>query len=87
MRGLAVQDRQHADEDVDEVMSVTGPWGMIVKGADNEARWYVSKRFFELNYERAKRQCEACRGRGVLIAIDDVSEKCTYCNGKGWIAL
>ncbi len=28
--------------------------GMIAIGADNDARWYVSKRFFEENYEEVK---------------------------------
>jgi len=28
--------------------------GMIAIGSDNQARWYVSKSFFELNYKEVK---------------------------------
>lgn len=31
--------------------------GMIARGADDGALWYVSKRFYEENYEKVSRYC------------------------------
>ena len=51
--------------------------GMVAIGDDNEARWYVSKTFFELNYKEVDGCCSYCGSKGFQLTPNG----CTFCDG------